>query len=573
MVYIEEKGSTIVKACIVVAILIILAIIILFVLKKDDINLGQDSINYEYFPLYSIDEKVGIINKKGEIIVEPKFINVYIPNPSIDVFACETEDGIKFYNIDGKPLFEKYDDVYVIYVSESTQDVERNVLSYKDGEKYGLIDIAGNKLTNAIYDSVSSLESRPGMILVKKDNKYGLVDSKGKVILDTKYNAVKSDGYSTAEDGYGKTGYIISERTNDGIIYGYVKYDGEILVSPKYESIQRVNKNSDDIYLIVMERGKKGVIRNKKQIIKNNYQSVSYLEIADIFVVEKVEKYGFFSVDGKEILKPAYPNYVVSKEYITVEENKKIVMYDFHGNVVKTNNYASVSEVEGTSYFIAKSEDGFYSVISKDVNVNNKYTYLEHAFGDYFIFTDETNKSGVLHVWKGVVVEPEYEYIIRVEGRNALEARDESNVLHLYNSNLEKVFSLSNAVVQNIDDKYTVIYSDSEMKYINMEGAIVENTEVYPDNKLYSVQKDGMWGYINNSGTLVVPCKYDLVTELNRYGFAGVKQDGKWGVINDKGEEIVVPAYEIESYYFPQFVGKYELQQNETTICVELEEK
>ena len=111
------------------------------------------------------------------------------------------------------------------------------------------------------------------------------------------------------------------------------------------------------------------------------------------------------------------------------------------------------------------------------------------------------------------------------------------------------------------------------MKYINMEGTIVENTEVYPDNKLYSVQKDGMWGYINNSGTLVVPCKYDLVTELNKYGFAGVKQDGKWGVINDKGEEIVVPAYEIESYYFPQFVGKYELQQNETTICVELEEK
>ena len=31
MIYIEEKGSTIVKACIVVAILIILAIIILFV--------------------------------------------------------------------------------------------------------------------------------------------------------------------------------------------------------------------------------------------------------------------------------------------------------------------------------------------------------------------------------------------------------------------------------------------------------------------------------------------------------------------------------------------------------------
>jgi hypothetical protein len=42
-----------------------------------------------------------------------------------------------------------------------------------------------------------------------------------------------------------------------------------------------------------MERGKKGVIKNKKQLIKNNFQSVSYSEIADIFVVEKVGKYGF----------------------------------------------------------------------------------------------------------------------------------------------------------------------------------------------------------------------------------------------------------------------------------------
>ena len=573
MRYFESKGSALIKVCVISVILVVIAIIIINVAKpKNNTEEIQEKV-YEYFSLYTLDEKAGVVDKTGKIIVEPKYLNVYIPNPSVDVFVLQTEEGFVVVNSKGSKLFEGFDNLSVIRMNEYSEEVEMNVLTYEVDSKKGIIDLSGNKLTEAIYDDIKSLESRPGRLLVKKDNKYGVLDSLGNIVVDVKYNAVKSDGYSTAEDGYSKTGYIISERTDNGIIYGYSDYEGNVLIEPKYESLARVNKKSDDVYLIVMERGKKGVIKNKKQLIKNNFQSVSYSEIADIFVVEKVGKYGFYSLEGDEILKPTYPNYVVSKEYITVEENDKTVMYDFFGNVVKTNNYASVSEVEGTSYFIAKSEDGYYSIISKDVNVNDKYIFMEYAFGDYFIFTNEENKTGVLHVWEGVVIEPTYTVILKIEGMNALEARDESNALHLYDSKLEEVFVLENAVVQKVNDNYTVIYSDTEMKYINKDGKVVENTEVYPDNKLYSIQKDGKWGFVNNSGEIVVPCKYDLVTELNSYGFAGVKQDGKWGVIDEKGKELVVPVYEIDSYYFPQFIGKYELYRSDTLVCLELEEK
>ena len=573
MRYFESKGNALIKVCVISVILVVIAIIIINVAKpKNNTEEIQEKV-YEYFSLYTLDEKAGVVDKTGKIIVEPKYLNVYIPNPSVDVFVLQTEEGFVVVNSKESKLFEGFDNLSVIRMNEYSEEVEMNVLTYEVDSKKGIIDLSGNKLTEAIYDDIKSLESRPGRLLVKKDNKYGVLDSLGNIVVDVKYNAVKSDGYSTAEDGYSKTGYIISERTDNGIIYGYSDYEGNVLIEPKYESLARVNKKSDDIYLIVMERGKKGVIKNKKQLIKNNFQSVSYSEIADIFVVEKVGKYGFYSLEGDEILKPTYPNYVVSKEYITVEENDKTVMYDFFGNVVKTNNYASVSEVEGTSYFIAKSEDGYYSIISKDVNVNDKYIFMEYAFGDYFIFTNEENKTGVLHVWEGVVIEPTYTVILKIEGMNALEARDESNALHLYDSKLEEVFVLENAVVQKVNDNYTVIYSDTEMKYINKDGKVVENTEVYPDNKLYSIQKDGKWGFVNNSGEIVVPCKYDLVTELNSYGFAGVKQDGKWGVIDEKGKELVVPVYEIDSYYFPQFIGKYELYRSDTLVCLELEEK
>ena len=43
---------------------------------------------------------------------------------------------------------------------------------------------------------------------------------KGEKILDEKYNSIKSDEYCSEKEGYEKTGYIISEKTKNGIIYG-----------------------------------------------------------------------------------------------------------------------------------------------------------------------------------------------------------------------------------------------------------------------------------------------------------------------------------------------------------------
>ena len=54
---------------------------------------------------------------------------------------------------------------------EYSEEVEMNVLTYEVDSKKGIIDLSGNKLTEAIYDDIKSLESRPGRLLVKKDNK------------------------------------------------------------------------------------------------------------------------------------------------------------------------------------------------------------------------------------------------------------------------------------------------------------------------------------------------------------------------------------------------------------------
>lgn len=81
---------------------------------------------------------------------------------------------------------------------------------------------------------------------------------------------------------------------------------------------------------------------------------------------------------------------------------------------------------------------------------------------------------------------------------------------------------------------------------------------------------DGKWGYKDKQGKVVVEAIYDIVGTINEYGFAGVKKDGKWGVIDESGKLIVEPSYELETYYFPKFVGKYQLELVDTLHCIEL---
>ena len=50
------------------------------------------------------------------------------------------------------------------------------------------------------------------------------------------------------------------------------------------------------------------------------------------------------------------------------------------------------------------------------------------------------------------------------------------------------------------------------------------------------VKLNGKYGFIDESGTLVIPCKYDEATEFI-YGFSFVKLNGKRGDVNKSGVE------------------------------------
>lgn len=568
------------KIILTIIIFIVISLVIVFFVtsdKSNNNNISLESLNnipYEYFVMYSKENKAGVISRNGNILIEPEYTEIYIPNQSKDVFFCYKDDEVIVLNKKAEIIFKEFEEVTCLETSEATELIfEKEVLRYKKDGLYGLINLEGEVLTEAIYEKITSLKNKPGNILVKKDELCGVLNSNGEIIIPIKYDNVVGDEFCQEEYGYMLTGYIVSIKTDTGIMYGYIDYSGKEMIKTEYETITRVLEYDDtnDIYIIARNKGKKGVFKNGKQIIDFNYQSINYSDKSNIFIVEKTKKYGFFTNKGDEILEPKYTNYDIAGDYISVQENENNMLYDLNGNLINKDKYLSMIEVENSSYFIALNEDGYYNIISKDIQIRENYTYVTYAFDDNFIFVNEENKSGVVNVWSGVRIEPNYTTVLNIEGTKLVEARDDvTGNVDIYNSKMEKILTISGGIVEKVDENYTVIYSQTERVYVNNNGDIVQNTEVFPDNKLFAVKQNDKWGFADKSGKVVVQCDYDMVTAFNEYGFAGVMQAGKWGVINENGEIVANPSYEIETYYFPSFVGEYKIEYTDTKHCVEI---
>ena len=62
---------------------------------------------------------------------------------------------------------------------------EKSVLKYSKNGKYGIIDLNGKKITNAVYEEIDTLQFKEGELLVKKDGKYGVINIKGATLVKT----------------------------------------------------------------------------------------------------------------------------------------------------------------------------------------------------------------------------------------------------------------------------------------------------------------------------------------------------------------------------------------------------
>lgn len=559
------------KRSIIIILILVIILAIIFMVKGAKDTGRKYSVeevkNHNYFVLQK-DDKYGVINKESNIIVEPKFENVIVPNPSKEVFICYIDNNTtKVYNEKNEEILANYKDVSSIRLKNLATDLmyEKSVLRYRDGQKYGLIDYSGNKITEAIYESIESLGYKEGELLVKQDGKYGVINIKGTILVPIKYETVTADGYYNENSKYENSGYIVSVKTEEGYRYGYLDVDENVLLETQYNEISRITDTSDDknIYLIASKNGQYGVYKNKNKLINHEYQSIQYNKNVNLFILEKSKKFGVADIDGNVKIEVKYSQININGQYLYAKNKEgKIEVYNEKCEMTNVSENIYKYKVADNKYTITietgndKTLYGIEDAQGKTV-VNPTYIYIEYLHDNYFIACNQDGKLGVITDKGEEKISIKYSSIQRVKETEMIQTMtSDDGITQIYSKDMEKICEMKDAIVGE-EENYIEVYNENEEIYISHEGKRVSNKQVYENNDLISVQKDGKWGFEDKSGIVKIECIYDKVTEFNQYGYAGIRKDNKWGVINKEGKVILEPKYEFKTKERPSFLGEY----------------
>ena len=563
----KKKKLIIIGILILIIIAIVVSLIIYFSNRAKYVFDVEYVSNIEYNTV-EVDNKYGVIDRKGNIVIEPTYNVIQIPNPSKPVFICMSNYNTETKEYETKVLNDRKEQVITGYSNiqaipaNSTADnipFENTVLRYKKNDKYGLISLDGKEITDAIYDEISSVTYKEGMLLVKQDGKYGVININGKVVIKPEYDNITVDNYYDVNTEYQRTGFIVCTIKDEGYRYGYVDYRGKKILDTIYTEVERVTDLEDekDIYIVAYKDGQAGLLKNKKLILDYEYEDIIYYAYNDVFIVQRNGKQGITDRKGNMKIDTKYTNISFGGIYVNaVDENNETKILDLNGNEISDGYIAKMPTKDGEHY-IVYDEEGIYKIIDKSGNVviDNKYTNIEEIADNYYIVANNRN-NGIIDLTGKSLVDLKYNSIVELDNTELLQANiSATSTVSLINKNMQVVVTMDNANI-DVEDGYIRLYSETEDKYFDYAGNELSAKDVFPNNKIYAQEENGKWGFVDKNGNTIVQNEYDRVTELNEYGFAGIEKDGKWGVIDENGQIVQEPIYELDEIS-PSFIGKY----------------
>lgn len=563
----KGKKQTANKKILLILALIVLIIVGIFIINKNKkISISNTNIeNYNYFVISS-DGKFGVIDKSGNIVINPEYQSIQIPNPEKDVFIClydydneKAKYSSKVLNKDSKEILGNYENVQAITNNNTSisNSYQSAILKYESNNKLGLITIDGKKITNAEYDSIETLEYKDNILKISKNGEYGLIGLNGDEIIPAEYNAISADGYYNSS--YDKAGYIVNIRTDEGYRYGYINYNGKQILDTIYTNIKRITeiKDDDNFYLITYKNGQAGLIKNGQTVIENEYEQLEYDSMSNMIMVQKNAKQGVMDLTGDSILIPQYEDITFRGILITGIKDGTLQVFDSSGVKQSDDSFISMQAVADGEYYITIDRNNNYGVCSKNrqVIINNEYSYVDYAFNNYFIVS-KNGKLGVVDTNGNTSIDVKYDIAQKINGTNLIQTiNSETGVTEIYNNKLELILSGQNAKIY-IEKDYIEIIAGNDIVYLDFYGNVKKAIDIFGSNSIFASKKDGKWGYVDRNGSVVIDYKYDIAMDINEYGYGAIKKDGKWGVVSGDGKIIEEPIYELTDAR-PKFVGEY----------------
>lgn len=474
----------------IIALIVIIMIIVSLkkILSNTDKTKEVSSLD-TYVSVFE-NNKWGVIDNKGNKIIDSEYNEmVIVPDKNKPLFVCMYDVDYNNESYKTKVLDEKGKEILTEYKMveplENTDGTtiwyENNILKFKEGNKYGLINFDGKVILDAEYDNIYALQGVEKSIIIEKDGKKGLVStSLGELVIPAEYLEI-----SSLSETY-ENGYIVKDANNR---FGIIGADGATILNIKYDDIKKISGNK---YYVVVENSTLEVVDSTGKVILNSgFDSIEEIAI-DNFIIIKNSKYGVISKDGNVVIEPQYENlkYSYADNYIAQKEGKYGII-DTSGNTKLDFTYERISYIKSADFYEAENADYTTDIINREF-----HKVLEHI-----IVSELNTEAGYLRIRQ----DNDYKYYnFKFEEKTNKEILT-TNTLFLVKENGKYGYENKNG-----DRIVDCIYDDAKEQ--NEFGYC-------------AVKKDGLWGALKSDGTIVVSPSEDLeeylyidfISEWHRY--------------------------------------------------------
>lgn len=331
-------------------------------------------------------------------------------------------------------------------------------------------------------------------------------------------------------------------------------------------------------------------------LILSDIDSIGKSNKQDIYIVKKKNKYGIYSLNGKEVIPLQYDKLNrFFNQFWLAETNSKKEIYNIYTKKKLPSLFDEItfSNKVGMEFIVKKDDKyGIYnneleevvpikydniksgSIIELELDKEKEYllngkiidkkiiqdkSFFIHGqyFGDgktYYIFEKE-NKQGIIDDNDVIIINPKYDDITykRMYGNKLIP----SDILIVKEMNNKGMIDIENKILLPIQYQ-SIEFTDSDYLIAGINGikqfydfknkkileGIIFDKYNYLD-KYSRIEKNGLETLIDNSTMkLLFPFKYENIIILEDSNFFSAKMNGKYGIIDRKENQVIPLVYD-----------------------------
>ena len=450
------------------------------------------------------NKKFGVIDFNNEIIVpfSEQYPEIIITE---NLILCKDKSHFNVwgaYTRGGTMICEpKYNEI--VPVSKFIIKVFKKEENYfYHSEKWGIIDFAGKELLPIEYDWIADNPDN-GLLQIKCDKRYGFIDVLGNILLKPTYCSIGNFNHGYAIVSKSESYYDDDERYHEYPIYGVIDSNFNEVIPCYFRDLEYIEES----HLFKTEKGYKDPLGRyvaefdgKKIYVPPKYLYCKSFNNGSAVAVLKAwpeNRYALINDKAEDIIPPIFDSLtLLSNGSYKFKLNDKYGLIDNIGRIILPNKYHAIGK------FVDNLACARVDVKSA---VSNK----------------ETNLYGYIDLQGNEVLPVEYEFIGKRFNRRTVVMKGGEWCLFGIDDHKLTAFPGVAHLGPCVSD---------DMCKINLGGKYDKG-----NNRVTG----GLWGYCSVDGKTVIEAVYESACGFSE-GFAAVKKDGKWGFINTSGK-IVIP--------------------------------